>query len=274
MNVVVHESTVTDVAKLMSTTIYNYLKEACGTMGSCDKDLEKKYKEFLFKDLKKQLNYLKSSNAPISEIKFVSSRLHNQLNRHVPVYHNSNITNHDRSISEHFWTYVKRYLQSTQSLLPSFPVTRCTEYFCKTFSALNSNKIFAIPSWIPKCSKPAYPFDLKPPLYQTILSITRHMKASTSPCPLDYHSSIIFFKRCPYLRSFLTEIICVIWLSGRVPPEWKQAATILIHNKGSTDGPANFKPIALESVPLKIFTSCIRNAIFKSLKQNNFRIEH
>ena len=164
------------------------------------------------------------------------------------------------------------YLQSTQSLHPTFPVTRCTEYFCKAFSALNSNKIFAIPSWIPKFSEPAYPFDLKPPSYQTITSIIRRMQASTSPCLLD-KIYIICFKRCPYLRSFLTEIIRVIWLSGRVPPEWKKAATILIHKKSSTDDPATFRPITLESAPLKIFTSCIQNAIFKFLKQNNC-IEH
>ena len=108
-------------------------------------------------------------------------------------------------------------------------------------------------------------------LYEVSI-IIRRMKASTSPCPLD-KISIICFKRYPYLRSFLTEIICVIWLSGRVPPEWKKAATILIHKEGSTDDPANFRPITLESVPLKIFISCIRNAIIKFLKQNNF-IEH
>ena len=91
MNVVVSESTVSNVVKLMSTTIYNYFKEVCGTVGSYDKELENKYKYCLAKDLKKQLKYLKSSNAPISEIKFVSSRLRKQLNRHLPVNHNSNI---------------------------------------------------------------------------------------------------------------------------------------------------------------------------------------
>ena len=160
-------------------------------------------------------------------------------------------------------------MQSTQSLLPSFHVTRCTDYFCKTFSALNSNRVFAIPSWIPKFSEPTYPFDMNPPSYQTITSIIRRMQASTSPCPLD-KISIICFKRCPYLRSFLTEIIRVIWLSGRVPPEWIKAATILIHKKGATNDPPNFRPITLESVPLKVFTSCIRNSIFNFLKQNNF----
>ena len=110
---------------------------------------------------------------------------------------------------------------------------------------------------------------MKPPSYQTITSIMRLMKASTSPCLLD-KISIICFRRCPHLRSFLTETIRVIWLSGRVPPEWKKAATILIYKKGSTDDPANFRPITLESVPLKIFTSCIRNSMFNVLKQNNF----
>ena len=270
VNVVVNESSVNDIVKMMSTTIYKYFKETYGTVDSCDKDLENKYKDFLTKDLKRHLKFLKSSNAPIPDIKVVSSRFRKQLNRHEPVNHTSNITNHDRFISNHFWQYVKRcYMQSMQSLLPSFPVTCCTDYFCKTFSALKSNRIFAIPSWIPHFSEPTYPFDMNPPLYQTITSIIRRMKASTSPCPLG-KISIICFKRCPYLRTFLTEIIRVIWLSGRVPPEWKKAATILIHKKGATNDPANFRPITLDSVPLKVFTSCIRNVIFNFLKQNNF----
>ena len=183
---------------MMSTTIYNYFKETYGTVDSCDKDLKNKYKDFLTKNLKKQLKFLKSSNTPMPEIKFVSSRLRKQLNRHEPVNHNSNITNHNRFISKHFLQYVKRYMQSTQSLLPSFPVTRCADYFCKTFSALNSNRIFAIPSWIPKLSEPNFPLHMNSPSYQTITSIIRRMKASTSPCPHD-KTSIICFKRFPHL---------------------------------------------------------------------------
>ena len=95
------------------------------------------------------------------------------------------------------------------------------------------------------------------------------MKTSGSPCPLD-KISIISFKRCPYLRSFLTYIIRVIWDSGHIPEKWKKACTILVHKKGSRDDPANFRPITLESVPLKVFTSCLRDSIFSFLTQNDF----
>ena len=62
----------------------------------------------------------------------------------------------------------------------------------------------------------------------------------------------------------------MVWNSGKVPAEWKKACTILVHKKGNNDDPANFRPITLESVPLKVFTSCIRDSIFTFLKQNNF----
>ena len=86
------------------------------------------------------------------------------------------------------------------------------------------------------------------------------MKASGSPCPLD-QLSIICFKRCPFLRTYLSEIIRTAWSTGSVPNEWKRAFTILIHKKENANDPANVRPITLQSVPLKIFTSCLRNAI-------------
>ena len=68
----------------------------------------------------------------------------------------------------------------------------------------------------------------------------------------------------------LTEIIRAIYKSGRIPEEWKRACTVLIHKKGNSDDPANFRPITLESVPLKVFTSCLRDSIFSYLYQNGF----
>ena len=106
------------------------------------------------------------------------------------------------------------------------------------------------------------------------------MKASGSPCPLD-KISVIPFKRCPYLRSYLTGLFLANQdqsglfqdQSGDTPLEWKRACSILIHKMGDTSDPANFRPITLESVPLKIFTSCLRDTMYAFLQANGF-IEH
>ena len=131
----------------------------------------------------------------------------------------------------------------------------------KTLSAINPKKAFYIPSWIPKFTAPKTPFNLDPPTYREITNVIRKMKPSGSPCPLD-QISIICFKRYPYLRSYLTEIINTAWSAGVVPSEWKRACTILIHKKHETSNPANFRPITLQPIPLKVFTSCLRNKTF------------
>ena len=151
-------------------------------------------------------------------------------------------------------------------------MTDCLSYFSKYLAKINPNKLFVIPSWIPKLSDPEVQFNLDPQTYQQITNVIRKMKSSGSPCPLD-QLSIISFKHCPFLRTYLTELIHDIWLSGTVPTEWKRACTILIHKKGNNNDPSNFRPITLESIPLKVFTSCVRNAVYCFLASNNF-VEH
>ena len=77
---------------------------------------------------------------------------------------------------------------------------------------------------------PITEFDLELPTYRQITNIIRKMKTSGSPCPLD-QISIISFKRCPYLRTYLAELIQAVWLSGSIPDEWKKACTIYIINR-------------------------------------------
>ena len=215
---------------------------------------------------------LKISRAPVGEIQYVSRLLRKNITVNQPTAISFDKSDHDQSLSRNFWGYVKRVLQSKPSQLPTFSLELCKSYFLGILSAKAPNYKFPIPSWIPSFGNPVHAFDSEPPSYQKITSIIRRMKSSSSPCPLD-QISIICFKRCPYLRSFLTELIRITWSSGCVPSEWKKACTILVHKKGNTADPSNFRPITLQSVPLKIFTSCLRNSIFDFLKQNGF-IEH
>ena len=257
----------------MVTVVYNYFSGNFGHVdNNCSVEFERKYQTFSTKDLKKALKKLKLENGSILEIKFVAKKLRILLNKsnntelHNSDSHASADIDHDNLIGKNFWGYVKKFFKKNTSSLPSFNLAQCTSYFTKTFSAISSNKTFNIPSWIPKFASPQTPFKLDPPTYQEITNVIRKMKLSGS---LD-QISIICFKRCPYLRSYLTEIIRAAWSRGVVPSEWKKACTILIHKKGETNDPANFRPITLESIPLKVFTSCLRNKTFEFLSDNNY----
>ena len=263
--------------KLLNDAVYNYFADNYGYCETVpDQNLITKYKDYTVKELKKALQQLKSNKCDLSEIKYVSRTLRDKLRSNSNNINgsssNESFFNHDQYLGRNFWGYVKNIINNVDTILPSFNMTDCLSYFSKTLAKVNPNKLFVIPSWIPKLSDPVFKFDLDPPTYQQITNIIRKMKSSGSPCPLD-QLSIICFKRCPYLRSYLADLIHETWRSGTVPTEWKRACTILIHKKGNTNDPSNFRPITLESVPLKVFTSCLRNAIYSFLTSNKF-IEH
>ena len=74
-------------------------------------------------------------------------------------------------------------------------------------------------------------------------------------------------KNCPILRTALHRIMSHCWDRGLLPESWKQAFTILIHNAKL---PSNFRPITLQPVFAKVFTSIIRNRIYSYLVQNEY----
>ena len=252
--------------RLLNISIYNYFKENYGTVKSqVDKELVEKYKEYSTHSLKKALKRLKLAAAPVNDIRYVSQLLRSKLS-HKSASSSISTDDYDKHISKNFWGFVKRVVDKPFRILPSFSKA-CTGYFQRLFSSDSPNRKFSIPSWFPSLPQPTVSFICEPPSYEKVTRVIRRMKASGSPCPLD-QISVICFKRCPFLRTVLTRILCRVWRSGNIPHEWKKACTILVHKKGNSDEPSNFRPITLETVPLKIFTSCLRDSIFSFLTQN------
>ena len=96
------------------------------------------------------------------------------------------------------------------------------------------------------------------------------MKSSGSPCPHD-QMSITVLKRCPYIRILLHRIITHCWQKQIFPEEWRYAFTLLIFKRASNKDPANFRPITLQPVFAKAFSSFIRNRMYIYLVKNKFR---
>ena len=254
----------------MHTVIYNYFDNNFGAVKSIPLlDLEKQYKAFSKHSLKSHLGYLKAVSADPAEIKVVSHILGCRLDATKLKVNEGQV---DENSTKNFWGFVTSTFKQGTSLLPSFDVMTCTNFCARTFSSINPFKSFEMPSWIPPLPAPMVECDLSPPSYTQITNVVRRIKASGSPCPLN-HISIIPFKRCPYLRSYLTEVFRIIWLSGEIPNVWKKACTGLVHKKRDQSDPANFRPITLECTPLKIVTSCLRDSMFAFLSANGY-IEH
>ena len=206
----------------------------------------------------------------LNEIRFLSKLLRSKIQtEQSSVTTTSTNINHNELIKSDFWKYAKRFIEKPKKILPTFNQIVCTEYFRKTLQSINPTKRFTIPSWLPAFKTPTYQYDITPPTYQEITKIIRRMKASGSPCPLD-QISIIVFRRCPYLRSYLQLIFRKISCTGQIPSMWKKAVTILIHKKGEQNDPQNFRPITLETVPLKICTSFLRNRMYNFLNKNGY----
>jgi hypothetical protein len=178
-----------------------------------------------------------------------------------------NSVDHNNEIKNIFWAYTKRFLEAGEKLKPIFNKLICTDYFKKLLRYSNPMRRFSIPSLIPRFKEPDKAFDESPPTYREISKIIHKMKARGSPCPLD-QIPIIVFKKSPYLRSYLTMIISKIWTAGEIPIIWKKAYSILIHKSNSVNEPEHFRPITLESVPLKVLTSPLRNKMFHFLRTN------
>ena len=184
----------------------------------------------------------------------------------------STTEDHNILVQKNVWSYAKKFIKKPSEILPTFSKNDCIEYFKKTFNVINPRKLFRVPDHIPKFDQPSIEFDLTEPTYQEVTRIIRRMKTLGSPCPLD-QISIISLQRMPYLRTYIHRILVEVWKAGSVPSTWKRAVTVLIHKKGDPNVPANFRPITLKSVPLKVFTSLIRNRMFDFLLKNRY-LEH
>ena len=72
----------------------------------------------------------------------------------------------------------------------------------------------------------------------------------------------------------MLDICTEVLRSNTLPAQRTKVANILILNKGDDGLPENFKPITLEPVSLKTFTSLLRNRVFTYLIKNQFIESH
>ena len=256
-----------ECAALFQKNIYNYFKSACGlhAVGHGANPLGGGPSvNSSNRGLRNRLRDLKARKAPIPEIQGVSHALRRGLKKHAV---RLNPLSHFLQYRRNPWVYMNDFSRSV-SPAPSFNNSVCELYFNNILSEKSPLRPFAKPEWMPMLDQPLIPFDPDlSPSFTDISRIVSSMKAGTSPCPLD-SISIIAFKNCPILRTHLARLLAACWARKHFPKVWRRAIVTLIHKKGSTSDPQNFRPIALQPVLGKILNAFVRNKLWHFLTAN------
>ncbi|ESN97569.1 hypothetical protein HELRODRAFT_178003 [Helobdella robusta] len=109
-----------------------------------------------------------------------------------------------------FQSLIYNYFASNYGTLnPSFSIDDCKKYFYNILHDPFHNK-FRLSNWVPTLQQPTISCNIDPPKYHEIATVIRKCKLRASPCPLD-QISIIVFKKCPMLRTFLHQLIVECW---------------------------------------------------------------
>ncbi|XGW32233.1 hypothetical protein V3C99_010430 [Haemonchus contortus] len=93
------------------------------------------------------------------------------------------------------------------------------------------------------------------------------MKSGKAPGPDQIRPEHLKCLQEDLARS-LADLFTEMLASGIVPKDWLSSHTILIHKKGARDILANYRPIALLSTMLKVFSRVMLNRIRQILSMN------
>jgi Reverse transcriptase (RNA-dependent DNA polymerase)/zinc-binding in reverse transcriptase len=255
--------------------VYNYFATTWGTrLAADDSDFIVKYKDRSTGSLQKSLKLLKKysnvRNDNLSEIKYVSALIRSKLCTTMRNNHGISCDSSlARNLNSRFWKTCTNLFNAVDKVLPSFDVSTCYSYFVNIATQLDKFRSFAMPSWIPKLPCPTSSIDCDTcPTYAQVATAINRCKSNASACPFD-QLSVIILKRCPILRTMLHHIITSCWAQRTVPNCWKIGGTVLIYKKGNTDDPENYRPITLQPVWYKIFSSVFSSKIYNFVSKNN-----
>ena len=256
----------------LQRTIYEYFAQTEGTItNERQLSFEAKYHTSTVKQLKRSLAQLKALDKNRDEIIYLSKLIRSRISPRKDCREETSSL--EASLSKSFWKTCKTIFNDSKTVTPTFSMRTGVEYFRSVLADSDRSKSFTVPSWIPNLPPPRSVAVESAPTYQEVSRAINRVKSKVCPCPLD-QMSILVLKHCPILRTALHKLIVHIWNGAPIPSCWKRGFTIPIYKKGEPNVPSNFRPITLQPVFYKVFSSVIRDRLFSFLDSNHYLDNH
>ena len=113
----------------------------------------------------------------------------------------------------------------------------------------------------------SHSFDMGPIKPKDIKNILRKKSSDSSPGPDGITYRLL--KRLPTTHHFMATLFNKALESGTPPSSWAESNVVLLHKKGDTSVPANFRMMALSSCTGKIFHQIIADRLHDFIINND-----
>ena len=181
-----------------------------------------------------------------------------------------NAQHEERCFKRNFWDYSKKIVKDSlysRSAMPTCSADTANDYFKSRYESPSSVDPSSL-SWIPPLKNPISDFNTDPIRPKDVKNVLQRKSSHSSPGPDGIYYGML--KKLPCTHHFLATLYSKL-LSNPVPPQsWSRSKVSLIHKKGDTSQPENFRMIALSSTTGKIFHQILADRIETFVTDNDF----
>ena len=184
-------------------------------------------------------------------------------------------THQEKMFHKNRWDFSKQAVKGSllqEKLKPTFDLGFANTYYPEKYSTPGNIDLNSL-NWFPFVSvtheSPNFePFNCEPLRPKDVKNILKNANLKSSPGPDGIQYEILFKFNC--LHHILATLYNKVNVMGSPPPSWSHSVVKLLHKKGSTNDPGNFRMISLTSSIAKTYHLLLAKRLTKFLTVNNY----
>ena len=203
----------------------------------------------------------------ISYLKLV--RLHNKARKTAQKKERKKLKeNSSKRFRRNPYEYGKKLLMEEEAREKEPEFDEASKFFEKEYKDDDRERDYVNPVGLKDLDKPNWICSTAPPTWDEF-----HLKLKSrrnKSAPGSNGVNYLIYKKCPSLSRHLHKLICRIWSTGVVPPQWKVGVSTLIPKTDDLKDPGKFRNITLQNCSGKLFFAIWGDRALEHMTRNLF----